>query len=38
MIVLPALYLLCGERAVATETEDERASEGLLRPDVAPAV
>src|SRR5215207_1080014 len=38
MIVLPALYWLYGERAVATETEEERESEGLLRPDVAPAV
>ena len=38
MVVLPALYWLYGERAVAGATEDERESRGLLRPDVAPAV
>jgi CzcA family heavy metal efflux pump len=38
MIVLPALYWLYGERAVAAATEDERESRGLLRPDVAPAI
>jgi Cu/Ag efflux pump CusA len=38
MIVLPALYWLYGERAVAAATEDEYQSQRLLRPEVAPAV
>jgi Cu/Ag efflux pump CusA len=38
MIVLPALYWIYGERAVASETEDEREGEGLPRPDMAPAI
>jgi hypothetical protein len=38
MIVLPALYWLYGERAVAAEAEKEREGASLLRPDVAPAV
>ena len=38
MIVLPALYWLYGERAIAPAAEEARDGEGLLPPTVAPAV
>ena len=38
MVVLPALYWLYGERAVAMEQETARDERVLLEPDVAPAL